>query len=348
MSSVKLRADGMTLTAPGIASIRPTVATRSRRLAGRPAPPPASFRRRPRGVLAQPHRHRAGVAGDAGHVDGEAATRRRSRSRPRPAGPRPGAPAPARCAPRHSPARPPFAAPRPGSDGLQPNCCSASRTLTPSASSASSAAGSSVPATAREPVSVTGKAHPFLVAEGQHLDREGQPLAAAWSSATAAIAAITPKLPSYLPALRTVSMCEPEQQRRQAGLVALVAPDDVADGVDRASCRPPPSRPAPAARRPCATGKGRAGELTRFVGEPGQLVEPVDGDFACRFAVDHGGLFPAPGSSSCCGGEPSSAFVSCSVSSGRQRRRSAHDGLLLRPRSSRASVTVPWRRISLT
>ena len=67
------------------------------------------------------------------------------------------------------------------------------------------------------------EAHAFLVAERHHFEREGQSLPASWSARTQAIAVMTPNMPSYLPALRTVSRCEPSSRpgaRRRAFVAA--------------------------------------------------------------------------------------------------------------------------------
>ena len=58
-----------------------------------------------------------------------------------------------------------------------------------------------------------GKARALLVAEGEHVDAERQPLAGAEKCSAARMPAITPNGPSYLPASITVSMCEPISRR---------------------------------------------------------------------------------------------------------------------------------------
>ena len=69
----------------------------------------------------------------------------------------------------------------------------------------------------------------------------------ACSAATHSIAEITPSMPSYLPASRTVSRCEPSMRHGSPGRVAFVAADAVADGVERAPpCRLRASSAAPA------------------------------------------------------------------------------------------------------
>ncbi len=61
------------------------------------------------------------------------------------------------------------------------------------------------------------EAHAFLVGEAHDLDRERQPRTRALSVCTQSMAATTPSMPSYLPALRTVSRCEPSIRQGAPG-----------------------------------------------------------------------------------------------------------------------------------
>ena len=89
--------------------------------------------------------------------------------------------------------------------GSSPNATIASRIETPSRSRAFEhalveRAGDGAAAEQRR-----GEAHALLVGEADDLDRERQPPPRRFSSATQAIAVITPSGPSQRPASRTVS-----------------------------------------------------------------------------------------------------------------------------------------------
>jgi hypothetical protein len=66
-----------------------------------------------------------------------------------------------------------------------------------------------VPAIAREPVSAVGKRTPSSSPKAITSIATGRRSPARLSASTAAMPASTPRLPSYLPASATVSMCEP-------------------------------------------------------------------------------------------------------------------------------------------
>jgi hypothetical protein len=76
------------------------------------------------------------------------------------------------------------------------------------------------------------EAHAFLVREAHDLERERQAVPRSFSAWTQSIAATTPSMPSYLPALRTVSRCEPSMRHGPPGCATFVAADDVADRVE--------------------------------------------------------------------------------------------------------------------
>ena len=77
-------------------------------------------------------------------------------------------------------------------------------------------------------------AHALLVAEADHFDGERQTRAASRSARRRIRSRDrTPSMPSYLPASRTVSRCEPSMRHGKPGRVAFVAADAVADRVER-------------------------------------------------------------------------------------------------------------------
>ena len=58
------------------------------------------------------------------------------------------------------------------------------------------------------------------------------------SASAAAMPSNTPRMPSYLPASGTVSMCEPTTNTRASGVSRRPPADHVADGVDAGPCKP--------------------------------------------------------------------------------------------------------------
>ena len=193
MSMVKRASPGITLTAPGSTSSRPTVATSSSSLRARASTTRIISAAGGERVAAQRHRHRAGMAGDAAHRASKRVAPLIAVTTPTASSP-PRAPGPARYAVRRRRRRCARAASH--RLGLAAELVSASRIVTPSASFWSSAARANKPAKAREPVMRGGKAHALLVAEGDDLDRDVEPLAALVSSSTTLSAASAPRLPS--------------------------------------------------------------------------------------------------------------------------------------------------------
>ena len=93
--------------------------------------------------------------------------------------------------------------------GSSPNCSIAFRMLMPSRSVLSSVAKSNVPAIARLPSSVAEKRTPSSSAKPATSIANGSLVPLAFSACTHSMAATTPSIPSYFPASRTVSKCEP-------------------------------------------------------------------------------------------------------------------------------------------
>ena len=299
MSSVKRTPPGITLTAPGSASIRPTVATSSSVSQGDALDRQDHLGRGGERVAAQRHRHGAGVAGLAltSTVKRRCAVDRGDDADRQALGLEHRALLDVHLdiGQRHPPGgAAPSMVRRVAAELLQRLAHA-----DPVRVARLERRRSSVPATAREPVSVTGKRTPSSSPKASTSIAKGSRSPRPWRSATAAMAATTPRLPSYLPASRTVSMCEPSSSAGRPGSFPRSA---------RRRCRP--RRPAlsiPAAAiqsahlERCRLVRGREvepGELARLVGEAGELVEPRRRPSGPGKGSRHSGP-PVPGWFSC-------------------------------------------------
>jgi hypothetical protein len=96
-----------------------------------------------------------------------------------------------------------------------------------------STSGASVPAIARLPSSVVPKRTPSSSPKPITSIAKGSFFFCLFKASTHSMALITPSMPSYLPASRTVSRCEPSMRQGSPARCAFVAADRVAHRVER-------------------------------------------------------------------------------------------------------------------
>ena len=285
MSMVNETCPGITLVAPGFASILPTVPT-SPAFVG-----PAEFldrddafgRARQR-VAPQRHRHRAGVAGHAGQScrePGGARDRRHHADRQVFLLP---APAPARCAVRHRPSNSRRArAAAPICVGIEAECAIASRIEMPARSRVLSTLSSNVPATARLPSSVEAKRTPSSSANPTTSIANGNRFPRAVQIGHAGDRRDQSERAVPFAGVAHGVVMRAQHQARQAGPLAFVTAADVSDRVEmRASFRPRASRTGSDRRRcgaPARKIRARCSGVSEIAAE---LIDPANDLIAKR------------------------------------------------------------------
>ena len=191
------------------------------------------------------------------------------------------------------------------------------------------------------------EAHAFLVAEGQHLDREGQALEPAVKRGNRRDRGDDAQVAVVLAGVPHGVDVGADQQGRQAGFDPLVAADDVADGVDP---RLHPRFPHPGEhlerRRLVLRRQVQSGQPSRFLGEAGESFEPVERrrlpPIWCR-----SWWFPPPGTAAVTAAVPHS-FLLYPGQVGSGVGPSPFSAIFRRPRSSRATASPLCPFISLT
>ena len=131
----------------------------------------------------------------------------------------------------------------------------------------------SVPAIALLPISVAPKRTPSSSPKPTISSVYGRRTPRSCRSLTHAIAVMMPKRPSYRPALRTLSWCEPVITTGAPGIGGLVAPDDVAERVEvRRHSRAPHEPDQVLAGLLVLRAQVRARDARRVLAEAGEVV----------------------------------------------------------------------------